>query len=109
MKLLLVISSILANGFSMLVWSQPSDTNIANEPLGGETTVNLGTTIQGNEEQPKVLYIVPWASASGPGELDPLGRQGNNVFRRVFVPVERIELRRQMHYLKQQQIETSEK
>ena len=105
MKLLLVIS-LLASGFSTLAWSQPSDTNTAN---GGETTVNLGTTIQGNQEQPKVLYIVPWAPASGPGELDPLGRQGNNVFRRVFVPVERIELRRQMHYLKQQQIGASEK
>jgi len=81
---------------SALIWSAVA---VAQPSLNDE--VNLGATIQGNQEQPKVLYIVPWASASGPGDLDPLARQGNNVFDRVFAPVERIELRRQLHYLKQ--------
>jgi len=64
--------------------------------------VNLGATIQGNQEQPKVLYVVPWTPPSGPAKFDPLERQGDNVFERVYAPVERIELRRQLHYLKQE-------
>jgi len=59
-------------------------------------TVTLETTVTGNQEQPKVLYIVPWKSPSGP---DNLYRPLDSRLEHVFAPVERIELRRQLRYL----------
>lgn len=35
---------------------------------GGEV-VKLGTRVTGNQEQPRVLYIVPWQTADGPDSL----------------------------------------
>ncbi len=58
--------------------------------------VNLSTTIRGNQEQPKVITIVPWQPPSGPDYLyRPLGSR----LEHIFAPVERSELRRQLHFL----------
>jgi len=63
-----------------------------------QATVNLGATVTGNQEQPKVLYIVPWQAPQGPIEFS----QGfNNQLEQVFSHVERVELQRELHYRQQ--------
>ncbi|MDM3872238.1 hypothetical protein QSV34_12860 [Porticoccus sp. W117] len=55
--------------------------------------VTLQSTITGNREQPKVLYIVPWQAPDGPESL----RQGfQSDLDELFQPVERNEFLRQL-------------
>lgn len=62
-----------------------------------EEVINLGTTVTGNQEQPKVLYIVPWKQA----EDDSLLYQALNpsAVDRIFSHVERSEHRRQIEFI----------
>ena len=58
--------------------------------------MTLGRTeITGNQELPKVLYIVPWQKAQ-PGELT--GRQVNTLLDEVLAPLDREEFTRQVDY-----------
>ena len=58
--------------------------------------MELGRTeITGNQELPKVLYIVPWQK-SDPGEL--MGRPVNTLLDEVLAPVDREEFIRQVDY-----------
>ena len=58
--------------------------------------IELGRTeITGNQELPKVLYIVPWQK-SDPGEL--MGRPVNTLIDEVLAPVDREEFLRQVDY-----------
>jgi len=56
------------------------------------------TTIKGNAELPKVLYIVPWQSATA-GDLD--GRPVNSLLDEVFTPVDRDVFLRHVDYFGQ--------
>lgn len=57
--------------------------------------VTLESTITGNREQPKVLYIVPWQAPDGPESL----RQGlQSDLDELFRPVERDEFLRQLKH-----------
>ena len=59
-------------------------------------TMELGRTeITGNQELPKVLYIVPWKK-SEPGDL--MGRPVNTLLDEVLAPVDREEFLRQVEY-----------
>ncbi|MDH4108093.1 MAG: hypothetical protein OEW35_07235 [Gammaproteobacteria bacterium] len=51
--------------------------------------------ITGNQELPKVLYIVPWRK-SDPGDL--MGRPVNTLLNEVLAPVDRSEFVRQVDY-----------
>lgn len=62
---------------------------------GDEANVVLHSTITGNQEQPKVLYIVPW---QGPGNADALNRPLQPMLSDVFAPVDRAEFRRELKY-----------
>lgn len=62
-----------------------------------DDTVNLSTTIRGNQEQPKVLYIVPWKAVDD-SELENQTIQSQLDI--VFGHVERVELQRELTYLK---------
>ena len=53
------------------------------------------TTIRGNRELPKVLYIVPWKQPAT-GEL--LGKPGKSLLDEVLAPVDRDVFRRQVEY-----------
>ena len=53
------------------------------------------TTIRGNRELPKVLYIVPWKQPVT-GEL--LGKPGKSLLDEVLAPVDRDVFRRQVEY-----------
>jgi len=58
--------------------------------------LELGRTeITGNQELPKVLYIVPWQK-SDPGEL--MGRPVNTLLDEVLAPLDREEFLRQVDY-----------
>jgi hypothetical protein len=59
-------------------------------------SINLGTSeITGNQELPKVLYIVPW-KRSDPGDL--MGRPVNTLLDEVLAPLDREEFLRQVNY-----------
>lgn len=53
------------------------------------------TEITGNQELPKVLYIVPWKK-SDPGEIT--GKPVNTLLDEVLAPVDRAEFLRQVDY-----------
>jgi len=53
------------------------------------------TEITGNQELPKVLYIVPWQK-SDPGDL--MGKPVNTLMDEVLAPVDREEFIRQVEY-----------
>jgi hypothetical protein len=59
-------------------------------------SIELGRTeITGNQELPKVLYIVPWQK-SDPGDL--MGRPVNSLLDEVLAPIDREEFVRQVDY-----------
>jgi len=59
-------------------------------------SLDLGRTeITGNQELPKVLYIVPWQK-SDPGDL--MGRPVNTLLDEVLAPIDRSEFMRQVDY-----------
>lgn len=60
--------------------------------------INLGTTVEGNRELPKIIYIIPWATPPGPGQVDPLVPHAANVFERTYSPIERLEQQRRLRY-----------
>ena len=58
--------------------------------------LDLGRTeITGNQELPKVLYIVPWQK-SDPGDL--MGKPVNSLLDEVLAPIDRSEFIRQVDY-----------
>ena len=56
------------------------------------------TLIRGNQELPKVLYIVPWKE---PGLAEPAGRPLGSLVDEALAPVDREVFRRQMRYFDQ--------
>jgi hypothetical protein len=60
------------------------------------TVIKLEETIRGNQEQPKVLTIVPWQSPKTKQALpSPIVERIN----KTFVPLQRDELKRQIQIL----------
>ena len=58
--------------------------------------IDLGTSeVTGNQELPKVLYIVPWQKSEA-GEL--VGKPVNTLLEEVLTPVDRSEFIRQVDY-----------
>jgi len=71
-------------------------TAAAQDAPGPENTLDLGTTsITGNRELPKVLYIVPWKT-SDLGEL--VGRPVNTLLDEVLAPIDPEVFERQLDY-----------
>ena len=65
----------------------------SSKPLVNNATINLQTTVTGNQEQPRVLYILPWQSPESPElGIDMLGSQEHGVFSHL----EREELQRSL-------------
>ena len=105
-KLSAIITSLLLSNFSSAVDApaeekKPEATKTAEKksdaPAGKkmvqDATINLQTTVTGNQEQPRVLYILPWQS---PQMEDVDFEMLDNQQKAVFGHVEREELRREM-------------
>ena len=79
------------------------DTSATGNAITRRTTGNrvmdsmqLGRTeITGNQELPKVMYIVPWQKAN-PGDL--MGKPINTLLDEVLAPIDREEFLRQVDY-----------
>ena len=72
--------------------------DVTRQQAGGQVMdrLELGRTeITGNQELPKVLYIVPW-KRSDPGDL--MGRPVNTLLDEVLAPLDREEFVRQVEY-----------
>ena len=69
------------------------DTSANNQSIESGTLTT--TTVTGNAELPRVLYIVPWKKAN-PGDLT--GIPVNSLLDDVLQPVDRGEFRRQLRY-----------
>lgn len=66
---------------------------LLNATVYAQETIKLESTITGNQEQPQVLYMVPWKAPNSPAlKFDALNRP----FREVFEHLERDELRREL-------------
>ncbi len=62
-----------------------------------EKVLNLESTVQGNREQPRVLYIVPWQQPGGPPEL---ARPIDGELDQLFEPIDRTSFQRELKYIK---------
>jgi len=70
--------------------------NAADTQINGNSELSLSTTVSGNQEQPKILYIVPWQPSSSREQLTiPIDSQLSNVFEHI----ERSELERELYLL----------
>lgn len=68
-------------------------------PAGSADRLQLdATSIRGNQELPKVLYIVPWKD---PELGDLVGKPVNSLVDEVLAPVDREVFRRQIRYFDQ--------
>lgn len=72
---------------------QATEKSVADKKMVQDATISLQTTITGNQEQPKVLYILPWQS---PQPTDVDFESLDNQQQAVFNHVERDELRREL-------------
>lgn len=71
----------------------------ARSPAGTADRLELdATSIRGNQELPKVLYIVPWKD---PALGDLVGKPVNSLVDEVLAPVDRDVFRRQIRYFDQ--------
>jgi hypothetical protein len=69
------------------------------EPPAGPAQVSLeASEIRGNQELPKVLYIVPWKD---PAMVEVAGRPVNSLVDEALAPVDRDVFRRQGRYFEQ--------
>ena len=69
---------------------------------GQEAVVTLRSTVTGNQEQPRVMYIVPWQP---PGRSKFEYSLGSDIAKELFAPVDREEFVRGIKY--QAMIESS--
>ncbi|MCW9023366.1 MAG: hypothetical protein OQK73_01675 [Gammaproteobacteria bacterium] len=66
------------------------------QPVFAETRIEMqGTSIIGNHELPKILYIVPWKKSELPEMQQP---PMNQIISDVLTPIERDEFKRQIYY-----------
>ncbi len=71
-----------------------------------ETVILDGTSIIGNRELPKALYIVPWKKAQ-PGQM--VVRPFSSLYEQTLEPVDRDVLLRQLKYFKSAHHSTANK
>lgn len=60
--------------------------------------ITLRSTVKGNQEQPKVMYVLPWQAAD---RIEMKYRPDTQWLGEVFAPVDRDEFIRELNYRKQ--------
>ncbi len=81
--------------------SAPADVKPVAQPLSRASADKLlldRTSIRGNQELPRVMYIVPWQE-SGIGDL--AGRPVNSLLDEVLSPIDREVFQREVRYFEQ--------
>ena len=73
-------------------------TSVAEEPRGTDRLELESTSVTGNEELPKVMYIVPWKATD---VRDLRGKPLNSVMDEEISPVDRDVFQRQVKYYDQ--------
>ena len=68
---------------------------LAPAALAQEAVVTLRSTVTGNQEQPKVMYIVPWQQ---PGSTEFDYEPGSSFAEELFSPLDRDEFVRSLNY-----------
>lgn len=83
----------------LAVLAFPSAAHAQDDAANGGPVQSLRATITGNQEQPKVLYIVPWKAAyeHAAVPLKPISGQTEKVFRHM----ERHEHQRHVEFLQE--------
>ena len=90
--------SVRSDSIEPAVDTSATDNGITRRTTGNRVmdSMELGRTeITGNQELPKVMYIVPWQKAS-PGDL--MGKPINTLLDEVLAPIDRAEFIRQVDY-----------
>ena len=83
-----------------------SNATAAQKVPGATDRLELGTaTVTGDQEQPKVMYIVPWKK-SDIGDL--AGKPMNSLVDEILAPVDRDVFKREVVYYKAVQADTSQ-
>lgn len=97
-KMMLLMATVIALSSGVALGQAPDEAE--------RRVLNLGTTITGNQEQPKVLYIVPWKAAYEDVAIPyrPINGQTDSVFSHL----ERHEHQRHLNFLEQLRAEGSE-
>ena len=67
--------------------------------LAQSSVINIDQTVTGNQEQPKVLYIVPWKTAANSEQFEQSLSQKTTG--KVFQHLDKEELKRQVNFLKE--------
>ncbi|MEE4185991.1 MAG: hypothetical protein V2J12_09515 [Gammaproteobacteria bacterium] len=94
----LLVAALLFAPLSLPAADEPTT------PERGEQTRQVdrleldSSAVTGNQELPRVLYIVPW-KASGIGELQ--GKPVNSLLDEVLAPIDRDVFQRQVRYFEQ--------
>jgi hypothetical protein len=95
---LLIILSVFALAPNAQEPEQPAQTDEKKQSANDkkmirEANISLQTTVTGNQEQPRVMYILPWQSPLSPDlEMEMLNSQEDAVFGHV----ERDEMQRSL-------------
>lgn len=81
----------LTGGFILLAGAN-------NSAFGQTQSIELESTFKGNQEQPKVLYIVPWQKIDAP---DAYYQPLESLINESFELIDRDEFRREIRFRKQ--------
>ena len=73
---------------------------------GQQADVTLRSTVKGNREQPKVLYIMPWHKAD---QIEIAYRSTQRIAEDVFSSIDREEFLRELRYREQRALSGSKK
>jgi len=91
-EIMKTIMNITVNNFAALILFLSL---LASQTLHAEDRVDLqGTSIIGNRELPKILYIAPWKKPF----MSELGRPVNSLINEVLSPLERDVMTRTIRY-----------
>ena len=72
-------------------------TNIYAQDKANAEILNIESTITGSIEQPKVLHIIPWKAAAGPGDLyQPI--LGRVIEYQILTTIDRETFQRKLEY-----------
>jgi hypothetical protein len=94
-----VILCITVMLIAMPTWADEEASVVVNTPPATEDRLELDiTSIRGNQELPRVMYIVPWKD---PAMGNLVGKPVNSLVDEVLTPVDRDVFRRQTMYFEQ--------